>query len=186
MGMSSPLHLVPAWAPELARRSFSFSPVIAGTVHNEWTLHHISADEVIVHNASSNEELAIPRRFIGDVSRLEEPVRVVALLRRLEYSDGLVRPLHRGVIAMPVMPDSPRVRAGVPAEVVAIREEAESTPRWKHYLRISVALSCLACFIAVYVFREGRSSRLRRFSARPSRLVPHPPTSTPQALPQRR
>jgi hypothetical protein len=186
MGMSSPLHLVPAWAPELARRRFGFSPAIVGTGHNEWTLHQMSADEAIVRNAVTDEELSIPRRFIGDVSRLEEPVRVVTLLRRLEYSAGIVRPVNRAVIAMPVMPDAPRMRAAVPATVVAIREEAEPTPRWKHYLRISVALGCIACFIAVYVFREGRSGRIRRFSGRPSRLVPHPPESVPQAPPQRR
>src|SRR3954466_8555023 len=125
MGMSSPLHLVPEWAPELARRHFSFSPAILGTVHNEWTLHHMSADEAIVYNVVTNEELSVPRRFIGDVSRFEEPVRVVTLVRRLEYSEGLVRPVNRGVITIPVMPDAPRMRAAVPASVVVIREEAE-------------------------------------------------------------
>ncbi|MEO5925794.1 MAG: hypothetical protein ABIR70_18390 [Bryobacteraceae bacterium] len=184
--MSSPLHLVPGWAPELARRRFSFSPAIVGTTHNEWTLHRVGSDEAIVVNTASQEEFSIPRRFIGDVSRLEEPVRVVTLLRRLEYSDGLVRPVNRAVITMPVASDAPRMRAALPATVVAIREEVEPTPRWKHYLRISVALGCLACFIAVYVFREGRSARVRRFSARPSRLVPHPPASIPQVQQERR
>src|SRR3954471_5219413 len=98
MGMSSPLHLFPGWgphwAPELARRRFSFSPAIVGTAHNEWTLHRTSADEAIVVNTATQEEFSIPRRFIGDVSRLEEPIWVVTLLRRLEYSEGLVRPIN--------------------------------------------------------------------------------------------
>jgi len=186
MGMSSPLHLWPDWAPELARRRFSFSPAISAIAHNEWTLHQVTAHEAIVRNAVTHEELSIPRRFFGDVSRLEEPVRVVTLLKRLEYTDGLVRPLHRAVIEMPLASDAPRVRAAYRAPIVAIREEPEPTPRWKHYLRISVALGCLACFVAVYVFREGRTGRAKRFSPRPTRLVPHSPASTPQAPQERK
>ncbi len=186
MGMSSPLHLWPEWAPELARRRFSFSPAITGIGPNEWTLHRVTNDDATVRNAVSQEEISIPRRFFGDVSRLEEPVRVVALLKRLEYAEGIVRPLHRAVIEMPAITDTPRVRTTCRAQVVAIREEFEPTPRWKHYLRISVALGCLACFIAVYVFREGRSARSKRFSGRPSRLVPHSPASIPQAPQQRK
>jgi hypothetical protein len=174
--MSSPLHVWPQ-VPELARRRFSFSPPISGISCNEWTLHRIAADEAIVRNASTHEEISIPRRFVGNVSRLEEPIRAVALTKRLEYSDGVLRPVNRAVIEMPPASGFPRVRAAHAATVVAIREEPEPTPRWKHYLRISVALGCIACFVAVYVFREGRSSRVRRFSGRPSRLVPHPPGS---------
>jgi len=174
--MSSPLHVWPQ-VPELVRRRFSFSPPIAGIANNEWTLHSISTDEAFVRNAATQEELAIPRRFIGNVSGFEEPIRVVALLKRLEYQDGIVRPINRAVIEMPPVSEAPRVRTGQPATVVAIREEPEPTPRWKYYLRVFVALGCLACFIAVYVFKEGRSGRVKRFSTRPSRLVPHPPAS---------
>ncbi len=179
--MSSPLHLVPAWAPELARRRFSFSPAIAGVEHNEWTLHRVSVDDAVVFNAVTNEELSIPRRYIGDVDRLEESVRVVTLLRRLEYAHGEVLPANRGVIEMPPAADVPRVRAAGPVKVFAIRDVPEPAPRWKRYLRISVALGCLACFVAVYVFREGRSARVRRFSTRPSHPVPRPPALAPLA-----
>ncbi len=174
--MRSPLHAWPE-VPELARRSFRFSPPIAGIAVNEWALRRVTDDEAVVRNAGTQQELSIPRRLIGDVTRLEEPVRVVALLKRLEYSEGIIRPANRAVIEMPAAVDAPRVRAAHPAEVVAIRELPEPTPRWRRYLRVSVALGCLACFIAVYVFREGRSARVRRFSARPSRLVPDPPAS---------
>ena len=174
--MSSPLHLVPAWAPELARHRFSFSPAIVGVAHNEWTLHRVTVDDAVVFNTATNEELSIPRRYIEDVSK-----RVVTLVRRLEHVDGVVRPVNRSVIQMPQPSDAPRVRTAGPVSVIAIREEAEPTPRWKHYLRISVALGCLACFVAVYVFREGRSARVRRFSARPSHPVPHPPVLAPLA-----
>jgi hypothetical protein len=174
--MQSPLHAWPE-VPELARRSFRFSPPIAGIAPNEWTLRRVTSDEAVVRNTATQQELSIPRRLMGDVSRLDELVRVVALLKRLEYSDGIIRPVNRSVVEMPAAGDAPRVRSAQPAEVVVIREEPTPTPRWKHYLRISVALGCLACFIAVYVFREGRSARVRRFSGRPSRLVPHPPAS---------
>jgi len=186
MGMSSPLHVLPEWAPELAKRRFSFSPAIEGTTHNEWTLHRVSLNEAIVRNAVTDEELSIASRFIGDITRLEEAVRVVGLLRKLEYSEGFVRPLHRGVIAMPVPADTPRVRSAQPADIIPIREEPQPAPRWKHYLRIAVALGCLACIVAVYVFREGRTSRVRRFPGRPSRLVPHSPELIPQVQQQKR
>ena len=175
-----------AWAPELARRTFRFSPAIAGTSHNEWSLHHVSSDEVVVRNAVSSEELAIPRRYFGDVSRLEAPVLLVALHKRLEYAEGRVRPLFRGVITMPPATDAPRVRTVAPAAVVPIREVPEPKPRWWHYLRISVALSCVACIVVVYVLRQGRPSRVRRSVERPARLVPHSPASIPQVLQQKR
>ena len=135
------------------------------------------ADEVVVRNAGTREEFSVPRRLIGNVSRWEDPVRVVALLKRLEISDGKLRPQNRDVIEMPVAVDAPRVRAGQPAAVVVIRDDPQPAPRWKHYLRISVALGCLACFVAVFVFRQGRSARVRRFSPRPARLAPHSPAS---------
>lgn len=174
--MQSPLHAWPE-VPELARRRFRFSPPIAGIAINEFALRRVTADEAVVCNAGTQQELSISRRFIGNVTRLEEAVRVVALLKRLEFSEGMVRPVNRAVIEMPPAVDAPRVRAAHSAEVVAIRELLEPTPRWKQYLRIAVALGCLACFVAVYVFREGRSARVRRFSTRPSRLAPHPPAS---------
>jgi hypothetical protein len=176
--MRSPLHAWPE-APELARRRFRFSPPITGIAHNEWTLHGVTSDEAVVRNALTHLELSIPRRLIGDVTRMEEAIGMVALLKRLEYSPGIVRPQNRAVIPMPPAQDVPRVRAAQPAEVIAIRETPEPPPRWKHYLRIAVALSCLACFIAVFVFRQGRSGRVKRYSARPSRLAPHPPESIP-------
>lgn len=183
--MASPLHLWP-FAPELALRNFGFSPAIKGITNNEWTLRGVSADEAVVRNALTQEELSVPRKFIGDVSRLEEAVRVVTLLRKLECVDGVVRPLNRAVITMPVSDDAPRLRADRPAAVVAIRELPDPTPRWKHYLRVLVALGCLAGVVAVYVFREGRSGRVRRYSGRPSRLVPHPPASVPPVPLERR
>jgi hypothetical protein len=183
--MSSPLHVWPE-VPELARRRFSFSPAIRGIEPNEWTLRRVSVDEAVVHNVATQEEISVPRRYMGDVSRLEETVRVVTLLKRLEFCEGVVRPVNRGVVEMPPASDMPRVRPAHPATVVSIREELAPTRRWWHYLRILAALGCLACFIAVYVFREGRSARVRRFSARPSRLVPHPPATAPPVPLQKR
>jgi hypothetical protein len=182
--MSSPLHVWPS-VPELARRRFCFSPAISGIAHNEWTLHHVNSDEAVVRNVASQEELSIPRRVIGNISRLEEPVRAVALLKRLEYHDGRVRPADRAVIPMPPASDAPRVRPALPATVVPISEEPPATPRWRYYLRISVALGCLACIVAVYVLRQGRAGRVRRPSTRPAPLVLHSPESAPLALQQK-
>lgn len=177
---------LPAWMPELARRRFSFSPAISGIEPNEWTLDRVAWDDVTVRNSVTQEELSIPRRFFGDVTRLDEPVRVVALLKKLEYVDGWVRPRNRAVITMPEPSGAPRIRMDQGGEVVAIRDTSAAPPRWRRTFRTVVALGCLACFIAVYVFREARTARLRRIPLRPAPLVPHSPESAFPALPERR
>lgn len=177
---------LPAWLPELARRRFGFTPAIAGAEPNEWVLERVTWNDVVVRNALSSLEIAIPRHYVGDVSSQEDDSQVVTLLKRLEYSEGAVRLRNRAVVAMPLPSDAPRIRCERPAEVVAIREEIEAPPRWRRYFRILVALGCLGSFIAVYVLREGRAARVRKILLRPAPLVPHSPELTLPVLPQRR
>jgi hypothetical protein len=177
--MSTPLTAgpLPAWVPELARRRFRFTPAIQGVLHNEWTLRDITWDDVVVVNVASRETMSIPRRFFGDGKHIEDAVGVVTLLKRLEYADGRVRPMHRAVIEMRPA-DGPRVRLSRPAEVVEIREAKRPEPRWKHFLRVAIALGCLLCIVAVYVFRDAKShQRVRRSSTRPTGPAPHQPES---------
>lgn len=166
---------LPAWLPDLARRRFRFSPAISGAEPNEWVLLRVTWHDIVVRNTFSHVELAVPRRYVGDVTSLDEAVHAVSLSKKLEYADGAVRLRNRAVVAMPPPSDAPRIRAEHPAEVVAIREEQAEPPRWRRYFRIFVALGCLGCFVAVYVFREGRSARVRKILLRPAPLVPHSP-----------
>src|SRR6188472_401053 len=122
--MSQPMGPLPEWVPELVAGSFRFSPPISGVKHNEWTLHRVTSHEVLVMNTATSEELAIPRRFLGNVMS-----GVVTLTKRLESSDSRVRPANRDVIVMPSPSGAPRVRSELPAEVVAIREVEPSVSR---------------------------------------------------------
>lgn len=186
--MSTPLIAgpLPAWVAELARRRFRFAPAIVGAGPNEWTLHRVNLDDVIVVNVATQEELSIPRRWFGGLQDPEPAIGVVALHKKLEAHEGKVRPAYRNVIEMRPA-DGPRVRPERPATVIAIRETPEPVPAWKRYLRIVIAAACLLCFIAVYVFRDARSTaRIKRFSTRPVPPASHPFAPELEVLPQKR
>jgi len=89
--MSSPLHVWPQ-VPELARRRFSFSPPIAGIANNEWTLHCIAADEAVVRNVATQEELSIPRRFVGNHSHTDRRHLIPLELPDLRQAHAQPRP----------------------------------------------------------------------------------------------
>jgi len=151
------LPLLPAPLGELGRRRFAFYPAIKGVEHNEWILGRASWSEVQVINASSAEELWIPRRLLGEVSRADGPVAIVGLLKELEYKQGVVLPHARRVIEMPrAVNDSLRAAAGHqhPAPVVAIRAEPLGDSRARRVLRGSVALGILACVAAGFLVRD--------------------------------
>ena len=96
-------------------------------------------------NAKTSEEICIPRRFVGEVSSIEAPFRIVGLVKELEYREGVVLPHRRSVIEMPrAVNDFSRssLRPALyprPAGVVAIRAEPDSESRFWRVLRGSVA-----------------------------------------------
>lgn len=180
--MSQPLMgPLPEWVPELVAGSFRFSPAIAGAARNEWTLDRVTAHEVVVINAESAEKIAIPRRFLASFAN-----GAVILTKRLEAVPGRVRPLNRDVIVMPPPSGAPRVRAAHGSEVIAIRETEQPPASWKRILRTLVALGCLACIVALYVFRDARSSRIKRPSIRPTPPASHQPVLEPLIQQQRK
>jgi hypothetical protein len=155
------LPLLPAPLGELGRRRFALYPAIKGVEHNEWILGRASWTEVQVINASSAEELWIPRRLLGEVSCADGPVAIVGLLKELEYKQGVVLPHARRVIEMPrAVNDSPRPASGHaaghphPASVVAIRAESLGDSRARKLLRGSVAVGILACVTAGFLVRD--------------------------------
>lgn len=95
---------------ELIDRKFSFYPPIVGVEHNEWLLHEATWSEMVVRNTKSGLEVAIPRKFFGNTSQVDEPVMIVGLNRELQYRTGSVWPTERKVLAMPPSPLKPVMR----------------------------------------------------------------------------
>lgn len=93
---------LPTTLEKLGNRPFSFYPPILGVERNEWLFRQATWPEMLVVNAHSGQELWIPRRFLGEVSRIEEPLLIVGLSKELEYRDGAVWPHRRRVIQMPL------------------------------------------------------------------------------------
>ena len=90
----------------LSGRAFSFFPPILNVEHNEWKLLEATWSEILVHNTKDGQEIWVPRRFMGAVSRVEEPVMIVGLERELEFTAGILRTHERRVISMPKGPSS--------------------------------------------------------------------------------
>ena len=67
----------------LSGRAFSFYPPILGIEHNEWRLQEATWSEILVHNTKDQNEIWVPRRFLGKVSAVDEPVMIVGLEREL-------------------------------------------------------------------------------------------------------
>ena len=86
----------------LGNRAFSFYPPILNIEHNEWFFRRASWSEILVMNSRSKEEIWIPRRFLGEISQIEDPVVIVGLVKELEYKAGAVWPHQRRVIEMPM------------------------------------------------------------------------------------
>jgi hypothetical protein len=154
---------VPPIPPPLAQlggRPFSFYPAILNAGHNEWIYRSATWSEVLVCNTKTNEVVSVPRRYVGEISRVDAPVMIVGLLAELEYRSGAVWPAERRVIEMPrAVNDAPRPRlAPAPvggAAVVGIRLEGQSNSRVGKLVLGGVALGVAGCVLAISLFRGG-------------------------------
>ena len=113
----------------LSGRAFSFYPPILNIEHNEWRLSEATWSEILVQNTKDDLEIWVPRRFLGAVSRVDEPVMIVGLDRELEYAAGLLRAHERRVISMP--------KGTAPSAPLA--DEAIPTPAMVHGVRLGDA-----------------------------------------------
>ena len=86
---------------KFAGRPFSFYPPIVNIEHNEWIYLKETWAEVLVKNTKSGEQLWVPRRYLGEISRVDEPVMIVGLVQELDYRGGSVWPYKRRVVEMP-------------------------------------------------------------------------------------
>src|SRR3954471_14332633 len=141
---------IPPSLDHLVTRPFSFYPPIIGIEHNEWLFRKATWSEILVVNCKSSNEIWIPRRFIGEVSRVDDPVLIVGLNRELEYKGGAVWPYQRRVLQMPVAVGGPALPPATPdrstpAPIVGIRLERSDKAVFK---MIGIAL---AVFIGLYI-----------------------------------
>jgi hypothetical protein len=156
--MSSPV--IPPPLQALGHRPFSFYPALLNIEHNKWQYRKATWSDVLVVNARTGQEIWIPRRFLGEISRIEDPVVIVGLLKELEYKEGAVWPYRRRVIEMPIAvgarqrPSSPELAAG-PAPVIGIRLEPDTE---SHIFRIvggALVLGIIAAYVAVNFYRDS-------------------------------
>ncbi len=89
---------------ELGNRHFSFYPAILNIEHNEWLLERAAWSEILVANTKTGQELWIPRRFVGEVSSVDEPMMIIGLRKELEYKAGTVWSRERRLLSMPRVP----------------------------------------------------------------------------------
>jgi hypothetical protein len=150
---------IPPPLQHLATRPFSFYPAIINIEHNEWLFRRASWSEIQVVNSRTGLELWIPRRFLGEISRIEDPVVIVGLVKELEYKSGAVWPYQRRVIEMPVaVGDTARPAPAPrpePAPVVGIRLESSTDSRITRLVIGTVTVGVVISLVALTVYRES-------------------------------
>jgi hypothetical protein len=142
----------------LGNRPFSFYPPILNIENNEWFYRRASWAEILVMNSRSKEEIWIPRRFLGEISQIEDPVVIVGLVKELEYKAGAVWPHQRRVIEMP-MAVGGRARTLPPpgealAPVIGIRTPSVTDSRMGKLVGFTILVGFVASIVAVNVLRQ--------------------------------
>jgi hypothetical protein len=152
---------IPPPLEHLATRPFSFYTPLLNIEHNEWLFRKATWSEILVVNCKSAAEIWIPRRFMGEVSRIDDPVLIVGLTRELEYKGGAVWPYQRRVIEMPLAvggfplpPGEANADRGGPAPIVGIRLESSDRRIFK-LIGGALAFAILLYVLAVNLNRVG-------------------------------
>jgi hypothetical protein len=157
---------IPPPIEHLGQRPFSFYPPILNTEHNEWIFRRATWSEILVTNTKTNNDIWVPRRFVGEISRIEEPIMILGLLKELEYKTGQVMPSSRRVIEIPRAVNegfrpADQAPSPSPAPVVGIRLESGPESRIGKLIGIVLVVSVVGCFLLVNFFRSGKDgSRL--------------------------
>ncbi len=156
---------IPPPIESLGHRPFSFYPPILNAGPNEWHFRRATWSEVLVVNCKTNDEIWLPRTFLGEISRIDEPVVIVGLTKELEYVAGQVLPHVRRIIEMPrAVNDVPRPKVAAPppsdARVVGIKLENSAESRMGRLVAGAVAavliVGVLATFVTITFFRASR------------------------------
>src|ERR1051326_2322356 len=146
---------------QLGPRPFSFYPPIANITHNEWLYQRATWSEILIRNTKTAEEIWVPRRLLGEISRIDEPVMIVGLTKEMEYRAGALWPVVRRVIEMPLaVNETPRpVPLGgedgdaKPAPIVGIRVSDGAESRIGRLVLVGISVSVLACVLVVSLYR---------------------------------
>jgi len=152
--------MIPPPLEALRNRPFSFYPAILNIEHNQWHYRKATWSDVLVVNARTGQEIWIPRRFLGEIASIEDPVVIVGLLKELEYREGAVWPYQRRVIEMPiavggtVQPLAPERQSG-PAPVIGIRLESRSESHTFRVIGGALVLGILAAYVLVNFYRAS-------------------------------
>ena len=132
----------------LGNRPFSFYPPILDVEPNEWFFRRSTWSEILVVNSRSHVEIWIPRRFLGEISQIDDPVVIVGLVKELEYKAGAVWPHQRRVIEMPVAvgesPRPPAPSAEAPAPVIGIRTQSVTDSRMGKLVGFTMLVGAVA------------------------------------------
>ena len=116
---------IPPPFDDLRNRPLSFYPPILNVEHNEWLFRKATWPEILVANRKTGVEVWIPRRFLGEISRIDDPVLIVGLNSELEYRAGVVLPYRSSVLEMPLA-----VGGSSPAGPQAGPREPAPLPWW--------------------------------------------------------
>lgn len=152
---------VPPSLEQLGSRPFSFYPAILNIDHNEWLFRRATWSEVLVLNTKSQTELWVPRRFLGEISSIDEPVMIVGLNKELEYKAGSVVPHQRRIIEMPLAvneaprPPAPESGRPAPAPVVGIRLEGGAESKVGRMILIAMAIGIVVCVVVLVILRDA-------------------------------
>ena len=146
-------------APNIERfagRPFSFYPPILRFEHNEWTFQRATWSEILVRNTRTRTDLWVPRRFLGEISQVDEPVMIVGLNQELEYRAGTLIPHHRRVVEMPA--GGGRMRTGETGQEAAPQahrgpSESPAEKRLGVFIAGALLVAILGTFLVVALFR---------------------------------
>lgn len=153
---------VPPPFEHLGHRPFSFYPAIIGVPHNEWRYKQATWSEVMVVNTQSNEELWVPRRYLGELSSTEEPVMIWGLTKELELKAGVLVPHVRRVVEMPRAVGETRpagaTPAPKPAQVVNISLDSKAENRIGRLIGIVLIVGVTATALLVGLYSRVNSA----------------------------
>lgn len=139
----------------LGERPFSFYPPILNVEHNEWQFRKTTWSEVLVNNRKTGAELWIPRRYFGEISRIDEPVVIVGLTKELEYKAGTVWPFQRRVIEMPLAGTAVPPPPGSAEPAHPTGTELPTDVRVLRLVGAALVIGILAYALMASFFRQG-------------------------------
>jgi hypothetical protein len=155
---------IPPPLEQFGPRPFSFYPPILNIEHNEWVYQKSTWSEMLVRNTKTGMELWVPRRFLGEVSSIDEPVMIVGLLKELQYRAGAVWPCERRIFQMPKGVGGAVPPLGAPAHapegVSALRLDSPAEGRIGRLIIAALVLGVLACFLVISIFRGRAGDRV--------------------------